>query len=81
MLKLVCKECGWRPLESQTMAVVKEHFDQHHDGRSVVLDLSAVCICGKEMRLSHTTRAGRLLQDNFVCDCGNIGYVTRSDNS
>jgi hypothetical protein len=80
-LKLVCKECGWRPMESETMEVVKAHFEQHHAGRPVTLDLSAVCVCGKEMRFTHTVRQGRMLQDNFTCDCGNVGYINRSDNT
>ena len=80
-LELICHECGWRPKRNQTMGEVQDHFNQHHGGAKVTLDLSAVCTCGKEMRASHTTSQGRMFQDNFVCDCGNIGFLLRGANS
>lgn len=78
-LHLVCKACGWRPGANQTMAEVKQHMVAAHGTENVVLDLSAFCACGGEMRLKFTEPMGDGFRDHYICPrCGNEGWVERT---
>ena len=44
LLRLACEECWWVPEPDQPMQVVKDHFDNEHEGREVRLELAAFCL-------------------------------------
>ncbi len=77
-LELLCKICGWRPAESQTMGDVRQHMIDAHGTSEVTLDLSAICSCGSEMRFTFTEKVGDMVRDHFICPTdGNEGWIER----
>lgn len=79
-MRLVCKLCGWKPKESQTMGDMQQHMIEAHHTEEVSLDLVAVCTCDTEMRYSFSepSQRGESFLDHYKCDkCGNIGLIRR----
>lgn len=78
-LKLLCKRCGWRPHETQTMMEVREHMVKEHQTEEVDLDLAAICSCGTEMRHLFIEPVDGVFRDHYKCSkCGNEGFIERT---